>query len=165
MENYYPQRSIKISPVDSGRLSLIESKRLFPVNSQLENHPQRRLFLSQIGIQSPTSFIITSNSGSSSTKFISGILSRVSLPYRVILSSIYSPAELSSDRVSSSRIFTGQGENPQHSHHCSPSPTEAEELWFFTAVKNNISPTLQIVVRDLFSHTQIITSAFHVHTS
>ena len=77
-------------------LSPVESKRSFPVKSQLENHPHQSLFLSQTEIQSPTSFIITSNGNSSPVEFISGTLNRASLPHRVILSSIYSPTELSS---------------------------------------------------------------------
>ena len=86
----------ELSLVDSGILSLVESKSLSPVRSLLESHPQRSSFLSQTGIQSPTEFSITSNDNSSPAKFISGILYRTSLPHGVISSSVYCPTELSS---------------------------------------------------------------------
>ena len=46
--------------------------------------------------QSPTGFSITSNGNSSPAELIGGILSRASLPHRVVSSLVYSPMELSS---------------------------------------------------------------------
>ena len=86
----------RLSPIESKILSPIESKRLSPVKSQLKRSSQRSSFLSQIETQSPTGFSIASNGNLPPAEFISGILSRACPPHRVISSSVYSPAELSS---------------------------------------------------------------------
>ena len=88
VQNIIPSRILRIIPA--------KSNKVIPSKSQLKDHPQRSSSLSQNRNSILNGLSIISNGNPSPIEFISGVLSRASLPHIVISSSVYSPMELSS---------------------------------------------------------------------
>ena len=156
--------------MESGGLSPVESKRLSPVKSPLENHPHRSSFLSQTEIQSPIGFTITSNSNSSPAEFYfsksTDLLAeyilptesfpRQSIPHRSCsFLQDYSPNHLRSLSPASETLYS-----PNHLRSLSPA---SETLYSPTTVRDLLSQTW--TYHNSISCSYIMTYAYILHTA